>query len=228
MGPRQIFSVSRDPPPPCGVRGRGRPPPHHAASGGGAVLLLTFCGSKAGAAFRLAMISIGSGVKPRASQRCRNNCLTVEMEYGAPANFLGEPRPPPPCGVRGRGRPPPTMRRPGAGGAVLLLTFCGSKAGAAFRLAMISIGSGVKPRASQRCRNNCLTVEMEYGAPANFLGEPRPPPPPCGVRGRGRGRPSAHLLWFKGRRSLSSCNDFNWQRRETARIATLSQQLSDG
>jgi hypothetical protein len=36
----------------------------------------------AGAAFRFAMISIGSGLKPRASQRCRNNCLTLEMEDG--------------------------------------------------------------------------------------------------------------------------------------------------
>jgi hypothetical protein len=40
--------------------------------------------------------------------------------------------------------------------------------------------------------------------------------------------PSAHLLWLKGRRNLLSRNDFNCQRRETARIATLSQQLSDG
>ena len=34
-------------------------------------------------------------------------------------------------------------------------------------------------------------------------------------------------LWLKGRRDLLSRNDFNWQRLETARIATLSQQLSD-
>ena len=46
------------------------------------------CGAKAGATFCLAMISIGSGLKPRASQRYRNNCLTLEMETG-PANFLG-------------------------------------------------------------------------------------------------------------------------------------------
>jgi len=39
------------------------------------------------------------------------------------------------------------------------------------------------------------------------------------------GPPSAHLLWFKGRRHLSSRNDFNWARLETARIATPSQQL---
>jgi hypothetical protein len=57
---------------------------------------------KGGATFCLAMISIGSGLKPRASQRCRNNCLTLEMENGAPADFLGEPR-------------PPTMRCPGVG-----------------------------------------------------------------------------------------------------------------
>jgi hypothetical protein len=31
-----------------------------------------------------------------------------------------------------------------------------------------------------------------------------------------RGRPSAHLLWLKGRRVLLSRNDFNWQRVETA------------
>ena len=62
-----------------------------------------FCGSKAGATFCLAIISIGSGLKPRASQRGRNNCLTLEMENGAPAKFLGEPRTPPPCCVRGRG-----------------------------------------------------------------------------------------------------------------------------
>ena len=36
------------------------------------------------------------------------------------------------------------------------------------------------------------------------------------------------FLWLKGRRHLSSRKDFNWQRCETARIATLSQQLSDG
>jgi hypothetical protein len=38
--------------------------------------------SKAGATLRLAMFSIGSGLKTRASQRCRNNCLTLEMENG--------------------------------------------------------------------------------------------------------------------------------------------------
>ena len=34
------------------------------------------------------MISISSGLKSRTSQRCRNNCLTVEMENGALANYL--------------------------------------------------------------------------------------------------------------------------------------------
>jgi hypothetical protein len=34
----------------------------------------------------------------------------------------------------------------------------------------------LKPRASQHCRNNCLTLEMENGAPANYSGEPHPPP----------------------------------------------------
>jgi hypothetical protein len=66
-----------------------------------------FCGSKAGATFRLAMVSIGSGLKRRASQRCRNNCLTLEMESGAPANFLGEPRPPHHAASGGGGVPRP-------------------------------------------------------------------------------------------------------------------------
>jgi hypothetical protein len=69
-------------------------------------------------------------------------------------------------------------------GAILPLTVGGSKAGATFRLAMISTGSGLKPRASQRCRNNCLTLEMENGAPANFSVSRDPPPPWC-ARGRG-------------------------------------------
>jgi hypothetical protein len=34
------------------------------------------------------MISISSGLKTRASQRHRNNCLTVEMEKGT-GNFPG-------------------------------------------------------------------------------------------------------------------------------------------
>jgi hypothetical protein len=46
-------------------------------------------------------------------------------------------------------------------GGPLPLAFCGSKAGATFCLAMISISSGLKTRASQRCRNNCLMLEME-------------------------------------------------------------------
>jgi hypothetical protein len=62
-----------------------------------------FLGSKAGPTFRLARISIGSGVKPRASQRCRNNCFpTPEMENGTPANFSVSRDPPPWC-VWGRG-----------------------------------------------------------------------------------------------------------------------------
>jgi len=63
--------------------------------------------------------------------------------------------------------------------------FCSSKAGATFRLAMISIDSDLKPRASQRCRNNSLKLEMEKWTPALFLGEPRPPPPPWCARGAG-------------------------------------------
>jgi hypothetical protein len=49
---------------------------------------------------------------------------------------------------------------------------------------MISIGGGVKTRASQRHRNNCLTVEMENGAPGKFPASPRPPHPDvCGGGG---------------------------------------------
>jgi hypothetical protein len=69
----------------------------------GSILPLTFCGSRAGATFSLAMRSTGGGLESLTSQRCRNNCLTLEMENGAPADFLGEPRPPPPCCVGGRG-----------------------------------------------------------------------------------------------------------------------------
>jgi hypothetical protein len=40
-----------------------------------------FCGSKAGATFGFAKISMGSGLKLRASQRCRNIVFpTPEME----------------------------------------------------------------------------------------------------------------------------------------------------
>jgi hypothetical protein len=48
------------------------------------------------------------------------------------------------------------------GGALLLHTFCGSKAGATFGLAIISISSGLKTRVSQRHRNIVFpTPEME-------------------------------------------------------------------
>ena len=71
---------------------------------------------------------------------------------------------------------PLPMPRSSSVGAPLPLAFCGSKAGATFRCAMIPIGSGLKPRASQRCRNNCLTLELENWALPDFLGgEPRPP-----------------------------------------------------
>jgi hypothetical protein len=43
-----------------------------ASSPGRSIQRVQLCGSKAGATFRLAKISIGSGLKPRASQRCRN------------------------------------------------------------------------------------------------------------------------------------------------------------
>jgi hypothetical protein len=71
--------------------------------------------------------------------------------------------------------PPPLVWGPSPGWGPLPLAFYGSKAGATFRLAMISIRSGLKLRASQRHRNNCFpTLAMEMG-PADFLGEPRPP-----------------------------------------------------
>src|ERR1700722_759562 len=106
MGPRQIFL--------------GEPrPPHHGVSGGGGVQsrdpflsivvsssshpCIPIFGLKAGVTLRCAMISIGSGLKPRASQRCRNDCfLTLETENGARQIFWLN-RNPPPCGVRGRG-----------------------------------------------------------------------------------------------------------------------------
>jgi hypothetical protein len=50
-------------------------------------------------------------------------------------------------------------------GAILPLTVYGSKAGVTFCLAMISIGSGLKPCASQRRRNIVFsTPEMEDAA----------------------------------------------------------------
>ena len=62
--------------------------------------------SKAGATFCLAMISIGSGLKTRASQRCRNNVFCrVKREMG-PAN------------LQVSRRDPPTVVRPRGGGGV--------------------------------------------------------------------------------------------------------------
>jgi hypothetical protein len=69
----------------------------------GVALPLAFCGSKAGATFRLAMVSIVSGVKPRASQRRRNNCRRSKWKMG-PGRFSG------------RTATPPTLVCPGAGG----------------------------------------------------------------------------------------------------------------
>ena len=59
--------------------------------------------SRADAAFRFAMISIRSGVKPRVSQRCRNNCRRLKWKWG-PGPFSG------------RTATPPTLVCPGAGG----------------------------------------------------------------------------------------------------------------
>jgi hypothetical protein len=56
---------------------------------------------------------------------------------------------------------------------------------------MISIGSGVKPCASQRGRNNCLTAEMEKGT--GKFSRLTATPPPCCVRGRGDGERSHGL-----------------------------------
>ena len=67
-------------------------------------------------------------------------------------------------------------------GAILPLTFCGSKAGATFSLAMISTGGGLESLTSQRCRNNCLTLEMEDAAD-KFFWLAAPPHP--GVSGGG-------------------------------------------
>jgi hypothetical protein len=49
------------------------------------------------------MISIGSGLKTHASQRSRNNWLTVEMEDGAPANYWANRKAPPTVACTGRG-----------------------------------------------------------------------------------------------------------------------------
>ena len=76
----------------------------------GSVLPLAFCGSKAGATFCLAVISIGSGLKPRASQRCRNNVFCrVKREMGPRQIFW-------------LSSDPPTMLCPGAGGMASDLT----------------------------------------------------------------------------------------------------------
>ena len=40
---------------------------------------------------------------------------------------------------------------------------------------MISISNGLKTRASQRHRNNCLTVEMEKGVPTNYCANCKAP-----------------------------------------------------
>jgi hypothetical protein len=68
----------------------------------GAFFRSPFCGSKAGATFRLAMISIGSGLESLASQRRRNNWLTVEMKNGA-RQIIGRTAKPPHRGVSGAG-----------------------------------------------------------------------------------------------------------------------------
>ena len=56
------------------------------------------------ATFRLAMISTGNRLKPRTRRNLLSQQLSdaQEMENGAPANYSGEPHPPP-CSVRGAG-----------------------------------------------------------------------------------------------------------------------------
>jgi hypothetical protein len=71
----------------------------------GAILLLTFPWLQRQATFRLAMISIRSGLKQRASQRCRNTLLSDPWCGGRGKFFLAEPQPPPPCRVPGGGGP---------------------------------------------------------------------------------------------------------------------------
>ena len=68
--------------------GLATPCPTLASSPGRSIQRPQFSGSKAGVTFCLAMISISNGLKTRASQRHRNNCLTVGMEKGT-GNFPG-------------------------------------------------------------------------------------------------------------------------------------------
>jgi hypothetical protein len=77
-------------------------------------------------------------------------------------------------------------------GALFPLAFCGSKVGVTFCLAMISIVDRVKPRSSQRYRNNCLTVEMEKGVPPNILANRNAPHP--GASGGGGDGTRSHGL----------------------------------
>src|ERR1700722_7667070 len=110
-------------------------------------------------------------LETRASQHARNNCFLSRETENAARELFWLAHPTPPWCVRGRG------------GRPLPLAFCGSKAGATFCLAMISIGDGLKPAH----RNTLATIvfcrvkrKMRL---ANFLGSPRPPHP--GVSGGG-------------------------------------------
>ena len=106
---------------------------------------------------------------------------------------------------------PPIIR-----GAILPLTFCGSKADATFWLAMISIGSGLNPRIATLSQE-FLTLKWKMG-PRQLLADRNPPTIVVGQGGPSSAGSKAAPL---------ARNDFNRQRLETARIATLSQQLSD-
>ena len=98
--PRKLFLGERDPPTmPCPRGGGLVRPVSWPLFALGTARSQSLCGSKAGATLCLALISIGRGVKPRASQRCRNT-LPSDARFGAPRKlFLGE-------------RDPPTMPRP--------------------------------------------------------------------------------------------------------------------
>jgi hypothetical protein len=56
------------------------------------------------------MISVGSGVKARASQRCRNNCFSDSLEKGAPPKLFGGPQGPHPGVSRGGDERSPSLK----------------------------------------------------------------------------------------------------------------------
>ena len=155
-------------------------------------LLLAFCDSKAGVTFCLAMSSIGSGLKPRASQRCRNNCLTLEMENG-PRQIFRFAAPPRRGASGGRGGP---VSRALAlslliAWAVRPPTTISTLKGLRLLLSRNDFNErGLKPRASQRCRNNCFLSRESGNWSSTNCQVRRDPPPPWSVRGAGVARDS--------------------------------------